>query len=188
MSTDIIISFMAGIILTLLSMVGYIFALAKSYKPEETKTLRNRLSKKDSDKLVASIKVRFKEIEGLTVEQLRLVDILKAPNKGAMHAKGKGGVLRRVEELEDAKINIFRSIVKDGFNPSVGIYDNDGQKVEMKMSEAIAKRDASHPPVPPTPTPFKPKLIKTDLNNTRENVYKLSDFRSKNESGPTKTN
>lgn len=194
-------SFLFGIVVTLVAGYFYILALAFG----EPKTSRHkRMSEEDQQKMIKSIKIRFGKVEKITIEQMRLMDLLTAPNKGAAHAKGKKDLVDGIEALEDNKINIFRSILKDGFNPVVSMYNEAGKKEDMKMSEAIERSENFRnkgkkpfkpktnmhliPPPPLTPvTRLRPKNKKSDLKNVSDNVFKLSDFRSKNEPDPTKT-
>ena len=195
MNSIIVISFMAGIIIPLAFIAIYIMWLGHSLEKDSNK---KKVKSAEAHEMIGSIKYRFKEIESITVKQLELMDLIQAPNKGAAHAKGKRGILKNITELEDSKMDIFRSILKDGFDPKVTIYDENGEKVDMKMSAALKKSDDAKKEKELKDNPFKskkstppiplhPKKQKTDLKSSRDNVYNLSKFRRDNDPGPKKT-
>jgi len=200
MELNLIIAFMAGIILTLCTLVVFVLFLAG--KPEVVQVSKKKELSKADREMIGSIKYRLKNIESITIKQLKLMDMIQAPNKGSAHARGKRDLMGSIEDLEKEKMDIFRSILKDGFDPTVSVCDETGYKVEMKMSAAITKSEKHNKtednvPLPPNPfrdrtrltppIPIKTKLRKTDLKKPCDNVFNLSDYRSKNESGPTKT-
>ena len=195
MNLLLVISFLAGVITPLVFILIYIAWLGRDIEKAKGK---NRTPQ--AHEMIGSIKYRFKEIESITMKQLELMDMLQAPNKGAAHARGKKTLVDSISSLEDNKMDIFRSILKDGFDPKVTIYDENGQKVDMKMSEALKKSDdlkrekeekdnrfkPKHK-TPPPPTKLRPKSKKTDLKSSRDNVYNLNKFRRDNDPGPKKT-
>lgn len=91
--------------------------------------------------LVGSAKLRFNKIEDITADQLSLIKQLDMPSSSASHSRYKNTLIRQLSDMENEKIEIMRSIVKDGIDPVVS-FSIDGEIQKMKMSEAVTRHDA----------------------------------------------
>lgn len=108
-----------------------------------------------------------KLVEELSNQQAKLIVQLSIPSKNASHARHRSNILEEVKELEQAKIKIFKSIVDDGVDPLVKVYDNDSPDKTKKitMSEAILRHEANQKNIK--------ESTRTDSNPPRGNHLRL---------------
>jgi hypothetical protein len=55
-----------------------------------------------------------------------------------MDGKYKNSCSRQIKQLEEEKVTILQSIIKDGFDPSVNVLKEDGTTETTKLSEFLA--------------------------------------------------
>lgn len=103
-------------------------AIDKAYSFHKSKTTDN-------------IKKKIMEATNITTSQLDLWRQIDTPNRNASHSKWKYDIMHQINDLEVKKIDIFRQIVKDGFDLTVKIIEANGGIINQKMSEVIAKYD-----------------------------------------------
>ena len=77
----------------------------------------------------------------LADQQLSMWRQLDGPSKGASHGKWKSGVIKQINALEEDKINIFRDILKEGYDLTISMVEEGGEIKKMKMSEVIGMHD-----------------------------------------------
>jgi len=114
-------------------------------------------------------------VEELSNEQANLIAQLSMPSKNASHARHKSKILEEIKELEKAKMEIFKSIVDDGVDPLVKVYDESSpdQTKEITMSEAILRYESNQKPT------------QTDSNPQRGNHLRLVKGEQSNDTNPT---
>jgi len=130
-----------GTILTIM----WVFVIITKKDVKETKGVDQGKLKSiiaEAEKM-GSIKYRFTETDRLVKKQLEMVKQVYQPSKGASHAKWKNDLIKHINDLEKEKILIFKSIVKDGVDPTLQLMDPDGNKEEMKMSDAIKRAETN---------------------------------------------
>ena len=122
--------------------------------------------------IIASVKLRFEQAQELSALQLDLLDQAYQPSKNVAHSKYKNNLIRRIEEIEKEKIEIFRSIVKDGIDPYLQLAGPDGQLEKVRMSEAIKRAEEG---LDIEPLEEKPEQ-KTETNSSQDDASNVIDF------------
>ena len=84
------------------------------------------------------IKAKIQEILDIDTAQISIWQLIDAPNKGAVHARGKSKLMGQFKELEEKKIQVFRDILADGFDLTIRVSE-DGQTVDKKISDMRVK-------------------------------------------------
>lgn len=126
--------------------------------------------------LMGSVKYRFAKANEITEAQLDLVSQAERPSASAAHSRHKNDIIRRLKQLEEEKIDLFRSILKDGVDPVLSVMI-DGVQQTIKMSEAVMMHENNHEG--PAPVVEKTETI-TPKNRTLKLV---TETRSDNEPG-----
>lgn len=194
-----LVGFIAGGVFSLLCVAAIFNKWAKEYDKEKKKlnTVLKKGSKTISDsnladeagaalkgledamkdlELMGSIKERFKKVDEMIQEQLNLMSMIDGPSKGASHSRYKGEIARRIKELEESKLDIYKTILADGIDPILtAVVEGDTSK--MKLSDAVrdmelALTEADGPP--PKTNPKKPrknflKLVTEETPDESEN-------------------
>lgn len=177
-----LIFFVTGMFLGFTLTVYSLSSILKKTSIDKQDTLLKKTA--EEHEMIGSIKYRFKQIANIQEEQLSIISKIEGPSKGAAYSRGRNNISKYVEELEKTKIDIFRSILEDGFDPIVTIYDYDGNQRSIKMSEAVSIADKELENTKPTKKPTN-NIKKTDSNIPGEIIpFKP---RSNNENGNPKT-
>ncbi len=147
-------SFLFGVAVGVMGL--YVFALYKlnSYSRRSDKVIDEL--RKDVD-LALSVKQRFSRVSEITNEQMDLLASAERPSASAAHSKHQNGIVGKLKKLEEEKIAIFRSILKDGLDPKLSVVIA-GKPTTMKMSEAVSLYD----------THKEPSDIKTESKPSRK--------------------
>lgn len=114
--------------------------------------------------LIGSIKYRAKKAVEIFQLQQDLLGSLDQPSKNATYSRNKNTILSQIKELEEQKMDIYRSILADGVDSDMTVMTSTGEKKTMKLSEVIKLHD-SGTQVPPPP--------QTDSQSTSAKVIKL---------------
>lgn len=135
--------------------------------------------------LIGSIKYRIEKINEITQLQLSLLSQMDRPSASASHSRYKNEIVRHMKQLEEEKFNIFRSILKDGFDGNINV-SIDGKMQSLKISEVIAMYDGQQQqPNPPqnktdSISPREEKRLRLVINNKGN-----QDDQAPNPSDPT---
>jgi hypothetical protein len=121
-----IIGYILGIFTGLLLVAVYVLVMAK----KSLKAL----------KVDTSVKERMLKVKELTEQQLSLQQQTSMPQKNALDGKYKNGLIKEIEFLEEQKIDILKSIVKDGHDPEVTALTPEGETTRVKLSAFLAER------------------------------------------------
>lgn len=100
---------------------------------EEAEQMSNIESKKES------IQSRLLEAQEITRQQLDLRAEAEMPSMNSAHSKYKNSLIYEIQKLEEEKINILESILKDGYDPVVSTINEYGETNQIKLSDFIAK-------------------------------------------------
>ena len=96
--------------------------------------LAKELQKKS---MIASAQRRFDKAVDITRQQMELVSTTEGPSKSASHPRWKNDIRRQLIEMEREKIDIFKSILADGVDPTVKTISPDNTETVKKMSEIV---------------------------------------------------
>lgn len=153
----------------MLFFCGLLFGLiiARSIVVVLDQFLINKKSPKiDTDKMIkniellGSIKYRVTQISNITDRQIELASRTERPSASAAHSRYKNDIVGELKSLEEDKITIYRSILKDGIDPELQMIMG-GELKTLKMSEVIAIHDG------------KTDNLKTDPIKSRNNGLHL---------------
>jgi hypothetical protein len=124
------------------------------------------------DERTTSIKERLTKASQLAQAQMDLRNAAEQPSKNATHSKYKNGVISEINDLEQQKLDILRTILAEGFNPIITVVQDGGMKEEIPLSEYVtsaqqnmdaamgSRKDAPlPPPKPPTTQDNNPKQM-----------------------------
>ena len=135
------------------------------------RTLKNKKAKvKSAEKLLdkinkltdgldkrSSVDERLTRVKEIINEQFNLQYQTEGPQKSAMDGKHKNMNIRTVKSLEDEKNEILRSIITDGYDPTVSVAGYDGKITDMKLSEFMVQSGVDMEPVEDKTKGAKPK-------------------------------
>jgi len=128
---------------------------------------------------VGSVAYRYTIIEEIMNRQLELTAQLEAPTKGTSHSFWKRDIQDQIMDMEEEKMDIFRSILSDGLDPIFTIIGVDGGKENIKMSVAIQRYETHNDRVPSVSS----SRTKTESNKSCKNESNLIPlFKSKENS------
>ena len=83
-------------------------------------------------KKVGTLEYRFDELDQLTLKQIDLMDRL-----GVASGKNLEIINDKIQYIEQKKVDIFRSLLKDGLDPKISIVTADGSIEKMPLSAAL---------------------------------------------------
>lgn len=128
---------------------------------------------------MGSISHKIQVSEELSKEQARLITQLSLPSKNSSHDSYKREILEEVKEIEKTKMAIFKTIVEDGFDPMVKVYDGNSpnQTKEITMSEAVLRYEANQKTTK--------ESTQTDSNPQRGNHLRLVKGEQSNDTNST---
>lgn len=86
-----------------------------------------------------SVSERLKKVRELTKLQFDLHSKTDGPQKNSLDGKYKNSLIREIKSLEEEKIEIMQSIIKDGFDPEVTTVSSDGSFKNLKLSELLGQ-------------------------------------------------
>ncbi len=157
----------AGAAVTTLAGLIYGTSLAKQEDVKVKEAMKNV-------ELLGSVKYRFTKVNEITEAQLNLINQAERPSASASHSKHKNDIVGQIKALEEEKIEIFRSILKDGVDPKLSIM-TDGKMQSIRMSEAVAMHDGTQTYPVSNTEPSKPHKNGLRLVTTSEDVNESSN-------------
>lgn len=132
----ILLAYVLGIATGAIGIIALTLWLGKRAIDKETKA---KLPSKES------VSTRLKKVKEITNEQLDLQGAISGPQKNALHGKYKNGLIGRIKELEEQKVEILKSIITDGFDPEITVIDDSGVVTALKLSEFLGQNGITMP-------------------------------------------
>lgn len=171
-----ITSFVLGLIVGAAFITMLSFLLSPSIAAP-TAAQQSKINKAFKEiELIGSIKYRIEKVNELTKIQLGLLSQMDRPNASAAHSRYKNDIARQMKQIEEEKMSVFRSIIKDGFDPNLSI-QIDGKPQSLKMSEVVSMYDGNQPnsspqkktdPISPSREEKRLRLVVSDKGNHDE--------------------
>ena len=162
--------FLVGI---LFGIIGYFsFSLLLSVRASSLDDKKIKVIISEAEK-IGSIKYRFSLAEEMSKQQMDLMDKIYEPSKGAAHSRWKNEIIQQVDAIEKDKLDIFRTLIKDGVDPYIQFAGPEGQMEKIRMSEAVARAE-SNQDIPLTKEPIN----NTDSKSPRKDSSNLIDITS----------
>lgn len=100
--------------------------------PDSEETLESKLEK------ISSIKDKLIRAGQIAQQQAELRDAAQQPSKNAMHSRYKNGLIGEMSKLENEKNDILKSILDEGFDPTITVVDSAGEQKQMTLSEYLS--------------------------------------------------
>lgn len=156
-----LLGFLSGAVLGVFTfVVCSFFILRKLYLKNKDINVEVTTEGPKDPALNKSVVERLKKATEITKRQNEISSSTSMPSANALHSKYKNSLVRQYKDLEEEKMVILQSIVKDGFDPEVTIYNAMTQKHEtMKLSDFLTNfapnpvTKPSQAPVPKTGAP-----------------------------------
>ena len=133
-------------------------SLGSIVKDTNTSTTKRKID-------VAKVTQLIKDAEGLAKQQSDLAGQAQQPSKGAAHSRWKNDLIAQMRDLESQKIDVFRKIVAEGYDPKIGVLMPGGEVEQLPMSEAIKIweiEDSAKSPPAPAPDSIKRQPATTE--------------------------
>jgi len=121
--------------------------------------LLDQLQKKaaEVDRKRDTIKERFLQATELAKLQNDLRAQCEMPSKNALHSRHKNDLIHEINDMEQRKLDLLRTILAEGYDPTITVSNENGSKREIPLSayvnEALAQLNSRSGMVPPKDTP-----------------------------------
>src|ERR1035437_7104015 len=138
------------------------YRIEKVKKAKEALLTQIKAKVAEMDKQKESIKDRLIKASELAQTQIVIRGQLEMPSNGALHSKYKNELMHEMQDIEQQKIDILKTILAEGFDPMITIVNDTGTKSEIALSgyvnEAIILLSKSlGDPIPPSTDSTNPK-------------------------------
>ncbi len=135
--------YLSGFISGLIAMAGVVFHIGNKALNSGKKRAKELAKQIQSEDVVqAALEPRMARIKDIAKMQMDMQAAHDGPQRNAMDGKYKNSLMRQMKELEEEKVTILNSIVKDGFDPDVNVVKEDGTSHVVKLSEFLAGYDS----------------------------------------------
>lgn len=130
--------FMLGMLTGAAIFVGYgYYQFNKIKKAKEN--LLDQLYKKTAEveQKKELIKDRLTQASELAKMQMELRAQAEMPSKNAVHSKYKNDLVHEINDMEHRKLDLLRTILAEGFDPTITVFDETGQRNEVPLSSYV---------------------------------------------------
>ena len=154
---EFLLGYVLGMVSAVLLFIGYGY-----YTLHKMKKLKNKIVEELKKKLAEatpsgediaakreSIIARLKQAQAITEQQLDIRDATDQPSKNALHSRYKNGLVGDIKKLEEEKLAILKSILDDGFDPTISVRDDNGDVRELPLSHFVNNSAATEKPTDP---------------------------------------
>lgn len=137
------VTFFLGVIVGSTATIIYGLFQVKKAKVQLDKAREDFLGEleKETEKLKVNMKSvtdRLNQAQAITNQQLELLGQIDQPSKNALHSRYKNELNAEVRKLEEDKLMILNSILKDGYDPTLTIRTPQGTQEKLKLSAYLA--------------------------------------------------
>ena len=158
---DIFLAFIAGVVCGMSVIVCYGW-----YQLNKLKKIKDALMEQlkikasaDMDQKKSSIKERLAKASEIAKAQAAIRSRIEMPSKNGLDSRHKNGLVYELQDLEQQKLDLLKTILAEGFDPMITMVNEVGDKTEVPLStyvnEAIGALGASTG-VTPTSSPATP--------------------------------
>jgi|GEM_PF-7021695 len=158
---EFLLGFFAGLVAATALIIGY-----GVYKFRQLSKTRNKIigelqkSAEEAEKRLKNVTERLNQAREITEKQFALLRQIDQPSKNALHSKWKNDLNHELRKLEEEKNELLRSILKDGYDPSITVLNASDQKETVKLSEYLARIGITKDdPTPPSDDTNGPKKV-----------------------------
>jgi hypothetical protein len=173
---NLIVAFISGVVFGWFSFILIsIYLVNKEIKRNEAKVKKlTDLISQTKSLMIA--REKLKKVREISVKQMELKGQIEMPQKNSLDGKYKNQLSEEIRVLEEEKINILNSILKDNIDPEILVLDEFGNTKTMKLSEYMNKMGYS---IKDNKNHEKPKF--TVYNGGKNIAYIVDDNDDDNE-------
>jgi hypothetical protein len=149
-----LLGFILGLIVGVGMFLGYGYVQVVKIKKvkqgliDQIKTKAQEMQSKES-----TIKDRLIKASEIAQTQMTLRQQMDQPSKNALHSKYKNGIVSELHDLERQKLDLLRTVLAEGFDPSITVISESGVKEQMLLSKYVNEAaNAIGDSIPPKPT------------------------------------
>jgi hypothetical protein len=113
-----------------------------------------------------SIKDRLVKASELAQDQASIRAQIEMPSKNALHSRHKNGLVAELQDLEQQKLDLLKTVLAEGFDPTITVINESGARQEIPLStyvnqatvalnDSLGTSDATPPPAPEDNQPKK---------------------------------
>lgn len=146
-------SFLAGFLACVATLLIWgLFRVRKLDK--KIKELREKFVPTLRKSVDPTVKTRLDRAFDITEQQLGIMGALDMPQSSASHGKYKNDLISQLKSLEKEKLDILKSILNDGYNPSLVVLNaSTNEKEKITLKDFVARYDDVEDDTPPPPPP-----------------------------------
>lgn len=141
------------------------YQIYKIRKAKETlMSVITRKAKEMEDKK-DSIKERLIAASELAQAQMAIRAQMEMPSKNALHSRYKNSLGTELQDMEEKKLGILRTILAEGFDPMITVINDAGKQDQVPLSSYVDQAatmlndSRGTPPMPPQETKKVGKFI-----------------------------
>lgn len=94
----------------------------------------------ETEKKLISVRDKMSRAQEITEEQLDIMYSMEGPQKGVLDGKNRKSLQLKLKTLEQEKMEILESVVKDGHNPTITILNEFSERESLKLSEFLERK------------------------------------------------
>ena len=135
---EMLLTFMAGTVFGCVFIMCYCYYKINKIKKvkedllSKIKTKATELNKKES-----SIKDRLVKASAIAQTQMAIRAQLEMPSKNSLDSKYKNGLVSELQDLEQHKLDLLRTVLAEGFDPLITVINESGNKTEVPLSAYV---------------------------------------------------
>lgn len=130
--------FVLGAILGVSAFMAFAWYQVRKIKGSKEKLLAELIKKtKEMESKKNSIQERLIQASDLAKAQSELRAQAEMPSMNALHSRHKMGLVSEIQEMEQRKLDILRTILAEGFDPSVTVITDAGNKEQQPLSTYV---------------------------------------------------
>jgi hypothetical protein len=145
--------FLLGLLVGSGMFIGYGLYQVRKVKGSKEKLLREIIKKtKEMETKKNSIQERLIQASDIAKAQNELRAQAEMPSKNGLHSQYQMGLVAEIQDMEQRKLDILRTILAEGFDPSVTIINDAGGKEQQPLSAYVDNAQGmlnKHVPPPP---------------------------------------
>jgi ribosome-binding ATPase YchF (GTP1/OBG family) len=132
--------FMLGFVSSLITFTAYGWHRLKKTEKAK-KTFLEELKKRadEIEKSMAPVKDKMARVQEITKQQMDLLGMVDQPSKNSLHSKWKNGLNSQIRQLEEEKMEILKSILREGQDPVITVLNEKNERESIKLSEYMAR-------------------------------------------------
>jgi flagellar biosynthesis GTPase FlhF len=150
---EVLVVFVFGALVGVSIFMAYAWFQMRKIRNTKHKLVEEIIKKtKEMESKKNSIQERLIQASDLAKAQSELRAQAEMPSKNALHSRHKNGLVHEIQDMEQRKLDILKTILAEGFDPNITVLNDHGQKDEMPLSSYVDNAQNllnKHMPPPP---------------------------------------